>query len=125
VNLGVVGQSVERISIDYAITLLTDGGAEVRIETTFSIRLPGRDVAVVEPEHLVGGSAWLAAVLHEMITEASVSEKTGTLMLGFANGTRLEVVAHESYEAWTYAGSDGSKVVAVAGGGASSWSPEP
>jgi hypothetical protein len=124
VNLGIAGQSVERISFDYAVTLQTDGGAEIRIETEFSLRMPSGEVDVVEPERLGGGAERLTAILHEMITGASVAESDGTLVLEFVNRVELQVSSSEAYEAWTFTAPGGLKVVALPGGGVTSWDPE-
>jgi hypothetical protein len=120
-KLDVTGQSIERVSFDYAVTLLTDSGAEFRVETSFSLRTPNGEVLVVDPERPASGAEQLAAILHEMITDACVTENSGVLVLDFVNGTRLEVASNESYEAWAFTGTDGLKIVAQPGGGVSTW----
>ena len=121
VNLGIAGQSIERVSLDYAVSLLTDGGAEVRIESSFWFRTPTGEVVLVDPEMPGQGVEKFLAMLHQMITEASVVEGTGTLVIEVVNGTRLEVAADESYEAWTFNDTDGLKIVALPGGGIATW----
>ena len=107
---------------DYAITLLTDKGAEIRIETDFSLRNPGGPIAVtISPEMRDQAAVILPAVLHETIRAAAASNETGTLVLDFVHGVRLEVAANPDYEAWTVAAENGSKVVALPGGGLSTW----
>jgi len=125
VNLGIVGQSVERVSFDYAVTLLTDDGAEIRIETVFSLRAPSGESVVVDPSQPGrGAELMMASILHNMITGVAVDEEVGSLVLDLMNGARLEVAPSESYEAWTFTGDHGLRVVAQPGGGVSTWGSE-
>lgn len=123
-NLGIVGQSIERVSLDYAVTVLTDGGAEIRIETVFTVRASSGESVLVDPVRPGRGAELITAILHERITGAAVEEGTGSLALDLMNGSRLEVAPSESYEAWTFAGDHGLRVVAQPGGGISTWGLE-
>lgn len=123
-NLGIVGQSVERVSFDYAVTLLTDGGAEIRIETAFSLRAPSGESVVVDPSQPGRGTELVISILHNMITGVTVEEQVGSLVLDLMNGARLEVAPTESYEAWTFTGDHGLRIVAQPGGGVSMWGSE-
>ncbi|MCW2540071.1 MAG: hypothetical protein JWN95_1796 [Frankiales bacterium] len=123
-NLRIVGQSIERVSFDYAVTVLTDGGAEIRIETAFSLRAPSGESVVVDPSQPGRATELMTSLLHNMITGAEVNEESGTLVLDLMNGTRLEVGPSKSYEAWTFTGECGLKAVARPGGGVSTWTPD-
>lgn len=124
VNLGIVGQSVERVSFDYAVTVMTDGGAEIRIETAFTVRAPSGESVLVDPERPGKGAELITAILHDMITGAAAEDEIGSLVLDLMNGSRLEVAPSESYEAWAFTGDHGLRVVAQPGGGISTWGLE-
>jgi hypothetical protein len=121
-NLDISGQSVQSVSIDYAFTLRTDGDAEIRIETAFSVRDAAGGFVVGDPGQLGSNAGRVVAVLHETVADA-MADDDGNLVLDFVNGLRITVECDESYEAWTFAGPDGRKLVAQAGGGVSEWSP--
>jgi hypothetical protein len=122
VNLELSGQSVRSIALDYAVTLVLDGGVEIRIATAFSVRAPSGQVVQIDPEQLGPGLEHIVDVLHGTVTDA-VAQESGTLVLDFDNGAQLEVAPDDSYEAWTLAGSHGQKVVAGPGGELSTWGP--
>lgn len=120
-NLGIAGDCVERVVFDFAVTLITDNGAEIRIETTLSLRLTDGTVIVVDPSKPAESIALVPSVLHEMITEASAADDTGALALEFVHGSRIEVLPSEKYEAWSFTARDGGRAVATSGGGLSTW----
>lgn len=122
VNLGVVGQSIERVVFDFGVTLISDDGAEIRIETAFTLRTLEGAIVVIDPAELGESAAVLPAVLHEMITRATADEVTGSLELEFVHGSRVEVLPSDAYEAWSFTAQDGSRAVALPGGGLSTWS---
>jgi uncharacterized protein DUF6188 len=123
VNLGIAGQSIERVCIDHAVTLLTNDGAEIRIETVFSLRTPGGELLLVDPERPGQTGEAVPWMLHEVIAGATADD-IGTLILDLINGTRLEVAPNDSYEAWGLTRRDGFKLVARPGGGLSTWAPD-
>lgn len=70
VELGVNGQQVTRLCFDHAVTLLTDGLVEMRIETRLPIHAPN-DVAppiIVSPDEPEVGR--LLMVLHRPVTDS-------------------------------------------------------
>jgi hypothetical protein len=121
VKLGIVGQSVERVSFDYAVTLLTNAGAEIKIETAFSLRGPRKQTIFVDPIRPVGATELTISILHMKLADATVDQVAGSVVLIFDNCARLEGPADESYEAWTFAGDNGIKIVSQPGGGVNTW----
>lgn len=124
-NPRIAGQSVERVSFDYAVTLLTDQGVELRIETGFSLLTPDGDIHLIDPQRIGNQAEYVIAALHETITVATIEDRTGELTLEFISGRRIQVDSNESYEAWTLAGPGGAKFVSLPGGGLGTWRSEP
>lgn len=119
-NLGIAGESVERVALDFGIMLITDNGAEIRIEAAFTLRSANGTV-VVDPAQPTDSVAIVPSVLHEMIADATAVDDTGVLALEFVHGARIEVLPSAKYEAWTFVRRDGMRVVATPGGGLSIW----
>lgn len=115
-----VGQSPERVSFDYAVTLAVSGGNEVRIECVMSVHTGRGDVVRVEPRSCAEGGIWLIGLLRREVTEGVVGAG-GDLRIEFVGGVVLECVADPDYEAWTLTGPKGETVVAVPGGGVERW----
>ncbi|MGH3799086.1 MAG: DUF6188 family protein [Pseudonocardiaceae bacterium] len=121
-KLGLEGQSVTHETVDYAVTLNTNAGFEIRIETDFFLSTPEGNFDL-SPDSSDTQAAQGRALLHQTVT-SSVAEESGVLSLDFSNGLRLRVDPHDSYEAWTVAGPGGMKVVSMPGGELAVWSPE-
>jgi hypothetical protein len=121
VPLDLIGQRIERILLDYAISLLTDRGVEIKLETPFTLSTAGQLTETVDPARPASGMARLVGLLHQVVTEASVLEGTGTLLLAFSGGLGVQIDPAESYEAWTIAGPDGVISVSLPGGGYANW----
>jgi hypothetical protein len=117
VNLGIVGHFIERVSFDYAVVLLTDEGAEIRIESEFLLKTSHGVTVEVNPGAQANLTALLPAILHDVITTATAGDDTGALVLEFSHGARMEVPPDHLYEAWTLATPHGLRVVAPPGGG--------
>jgi len=62
-----------------------------------------------------------ALVLIGKTVSKALAQGDGGLGVTFADGTELSVPPDPSYEAWEFAGSDGSIVVSLAGGGLTTW----
>lgn len=120
-NLGIVGRSVERVVFDFGVTLITDHGAEIRIETAFTLRTSDGASVVIDPTEPSDSAAVLPSVLHEMITGATADDSTGSLDLEFVHGGRLQVLPSDTYEAWSLTTQGGMRVLALPGGGLSTW----
>jgi hypothetical protein len=121
-KLGLEGQSVTHETIDYTVSLNTDAGFEIRIETDFSLRTPEGNFDL-SPESSDMQTDRLQALLHQTVT-SSIAEESGALSLDFSDGSRLHVGSHDSYEAWTVAGPGGMKVVSMPGGELAVWPPD-
>ena len=121
-NLGIAGQAISRIGFDFAIILLTDDGAEIRIESELSIRSPSGDIHILDPEHSGGNASQVLSLLHGVVRRATADETTGELSLEFDDGSQLRVDPDDDYEAWTFAGRKGEKCVSLPGGGLGLWS---
>ena len=118
-ELELEGQRVTQESVDFAVSLRTDAGYEVRIETDFSMHTPNGDfdfslgTSSLEPDKF-------PSLLQHTVT-SSVAEKSGGMVLGFDDGASLRVEPHEEYEAWTIAGPHGKKIVCMPGGEVAVW----
>lgn len=120
-NLGIAGQSVERVAFDFGVTLITDDDSEIRIETAFTLRALDGASFLIDPAKPGDSAAVLTSVLHEMITGATANDATGSLDLEFVHGGRIEVLPNDAYEAWSFTTRDGARAVALPGGGLSTW----
>jgi len=119
-KLAIAGHSISRISFDYAFSLSTADGAELRIETAFEFIVGDERPALVEPSCAVEQSRALVRLLHREI-EASHITETGELLLRIEGGTTIRVSPHDEFEAWTFAGANGEKAVCMPGGVLATW----
>jgi hypothetical protein len=119
-ELPLAGQAVSRVAFDYAVTLWTDGGGELRVETPFTITGGGGAAVRVVPAAAAGSAALLVGLLKINVETASVADD-GTLRLRLAGGGTIEVGPDEQFEAWTFAGPKGEKAVCMPGGGLTTW----
>jgi hypothetical protein len=113
--LGLVGQVVSRVEFDYAVSLLTEDGCVLRIETTFTL-----SAALVNPADAAGHAEALVGLLHCRI-EAAEASQSGALRLRFDGDRELSVEPDARYEAWTLAAPGGVHVVCTPGGGVTTW----
>ena len=103
-SLGLTGQHARAAVADFAVTITTYEGFELRIESDFDFTHDS-----------------LASIDGRTILSATTSEH-GTLSVEFDNDMRLVVRPDESYEAWTLAGPNGIIAVCTPGGGLTVWS---
>lgn len=120
---GIAAQTIDRPVFDYAVTLLTTEGSEIRLETRFFIHDPEGNEWVYDPEAMAPNTAALLSLLHDKVDTADADEVTGRLSLEFRSGSRLEAHPHPAFEAWTYVGPGGERCVCLPGGGLSYWPP--
>ncbi|MGV9851227.1 DUF6188 family protein [Streptomyces sp. NPDC003442] len=120
-DLNLRGQSVTRVCFDAAFTLLTGEDYEVRVETSASIQVPGRDLALFDPESPDATAAQLVSLVHDTVTSAEVGS-AGDLLISFESGAELAVAPDSDYEAWGLVGPNGSRVVCMPGGEIARWS---
>lgn len=115
------GQEVSRICVDYAVTLQTADGAELRIETGFAVAASGAEpIVAVEPEHLGSAGAQVLALIRRRLVAAAIHD-SGRLELRFEGDARLLCEPNENFEAWTLSAPDGEIVVCLPGGGIARW----
>ncbi len=120
-DLGMGGQAIADVTADFTVSLRTDAGFEVRIETAFGVQAPGGAVN----EYVPGNSdvePQVEALRAQRVVHGAVDD-SGVLDIGFESGLAIRVVPDEAYEAWTVAGPQGMKVVCMPGGELASWSP--
>ena len=106
-DLGLKGQHARAAVADFAVTITTREGFELRIESDFDFTHES-----------------LASIDGRTILSARASDD-GTLTVDFDNNARLVVRPDLSYEAWTLAGPDGIIAVCTPGGGLTTWSTQP
>ncbi|MGW7455026.1 DUF6188 family protein [Streptomyces sp. NPDC054787] len=119
--LGLRARRVDRISVDFRLTLTLDGGWDIVLEAPTLLSAgpsrtsPGtllnpetQDVAAALP--LFGANALSA-----------VAFKSGTLRIVFDNGTHLTCSADTSFEAWQITGPGGWRFVSLPGGDLAVW----
>lgn len=120
VNLDLAGQSIMRVYFDYAITLITSGGGELRIANTVTVSGAEGLPLSIEPASAGPGAEAILRLLHQTLTAATADE-SGRLDLTLDTGITVRVEADAQYEAWTYAGPHGRKVVSLPGGELATW----
>ncbi|MFE4194430.1 DUF6188 family protein [Paenarthrobacter sp. NPDC056912] len=118
------GQQVNRISFDFAFTILTSEGVEIRFAQPFTLVNSSGTSCLIEPEHIDGGGARLFSLLRADIESASVDADKGSLMMHFASGGSLECQCHEYYEAWSVTTQAGEIWISQPGGGLAHWPPQ-
>ena len=122
-NLNLRGQAVARICFDAALTVLTSGDCELRVETESVLHLSTGDVVSFDPEFPDAAASHLVRLARDVITEAEVG-RSGDLMIEFESGTKLTVRPDEEYEAWGFVGPKGRRVTCLPGGEIAVWSGE-
>jgi hypothetical protein len=101
------GQRVSRVVLDFAVTITTYEGFELRIESG------------LQSTHQVMES------LHERAILSASASQEGTLTVEFDGDFEVVVSPDQSYEAWTLAGPHGIIAVCTPGGGLTTWSTQP
>lgn len=115
--------TIDQIVLGHAVSLVRvgDGGGTVTIEGDFTIRLAG-ETHQVSPEALTTSAAVLLGLLHQPVSDAVV-EVDGSLRLEVGTAT-VTVPPADAFEAWTYVGDDGRRVVCMPGGRLATWPQE-
>ena len=120
-EINIRARRIDAIDTQQGVTLVLSGGAAIRIECPFELAESAAASTTVDPENF-GADLWLGAILHGRVIEAATAdEDTGTLSIRFVGGLALTVAPDPRFEAWSAGWSDGSMVVALPGGGLSSW----
>ncbi|MGC4755631.1 DUF6188 family protein [Micromonospora trifolii] len=123
-DLNLQGETVTRVSFDAAITILTDGDYELRVETEAVVRTPAGEVLRFDPERSGAATVHLRQLVNDVITSAEVGD-AGDLLMGFESGAELSVAADSDYEAWGLVGSNGRRATCMPGGEIALWGEQP
>lgn len=124
-EIDIGARRVEEIDIEHAVTLVLTGGAGVRIESTFDLAEPAAAPITIDPENLSVDLGLGLTLRGRVVEAATADEETGMLSITFVGGLFLRVLPDPDFEAWSMTWSDGSTVVALPGGGLSSWGARP
>lgn len=115
------GRSVDRITIDAALTLellYPHPAVFITVRTAAILEEGGRSFSVLPQE-----PATLGAVLRLFrVVLSDVQIVQGTLVLSFQSGAALRVPADNEFEAWDIAAEDRSRLLSTPGGEISVWS---
>ena|SRR5450432_3013239 len=120
IPVSLTSQLVTRISFDYAITLLTEEGIELRLETQFTFTEPDSEPIVIDPERPDAAAMKVLSLRHKVIRAFDIAE-SGNLILAVESGSGIRTEPDDDYDAWTIAGLRGEKVVCLPGGGLAIW----
>lgn len=114
---------VEEIVTEYATILRFEGGASIRIEGLARISGPGRGT-ILHPQS-IRSDREVHALLGRIAESASADDESGALRISFEGGLILEVGPDPDFEPWVANWPDGTTVVALPGGGLSTWGAQP
>lgn len=118
---GIEGREISGICVDYAVTLQTHEGAELRIKTGFAVAASeAAAVVAAEPTRLGSAGAKVLTLIRQRVVAATIHD-SGRLELRFDGGGRLLCEPDEKFEAWTLSAPDGERLVCLPGGGLAHW----
>jgi hypothetical protein len=118
-DLGLRTQIIVAQRTVYSLSLETNQGFEIRIEGTFSLN--GRDMHYeIDPDRAAELDQVISLVGY--VIEGAFVEESGALNLDLEGDVHIHVEPDKQYEAWTFAGPRGEKVVCGPGGIMSCWS---
>ena len=122
-NLNLRGQAITRVCFDAALTLLTSGDCELRVENEATLKLSGGDHVSFDPEAPDVAAPHLVRLNGDVIAEAEAG-KAGDLVIEFESGTKLTVRPDDDYEAWGLVGPMGRRAICTPGGEIAVWGGE-
>lgn len=122
-NLNLRGQAITRVCFDAALTVLTSGHCEIRVETEAVLQVSDGDHVSFDPESPGIAAPRLFGLARDVINEAEVG-RLGNLVIEFESGTKLTVRPDEEYEAWGLVAPKGRRVTCMPGGEVAVWSEE-
>ena len=121
VEIDIRARRVDEVETERGVTLLLSGGATIRIECPFHLEESNAVSVMIDPENL-GADQRLGSMLRGRVVEAATAdEESGLLSVIFLGGLALTVPSDPDFEAWLTTAADGSVIVALPGGGLSSW----
>jgi hypothetical protein len=118
--LPIAGQTFSRVAFDYALSVYTDGGAEIRIEGSFDMRSGDSLPATLNPSDMAAEAPLILRNLQQPIRLANV-EESGQLTLKIGEELLLCIKPDMDYEAWEYVDAEERRVVCLPGGGIATW----
>lgn len=104
---------------DYAVSITTDGGTRLTIETDFTLERATDGAQLVAPEHVTTREP-LQSLVGQTIRDLSATDH-GRLVIGFSGGDTIVVEPDAAYEAWGIRAPNGFQVIAIPGGGVAVW----
>lgn len=120
-DINIRAHRVNEIDTEGGVTLVLSGGTAIRIECPFDLTDSGVASTTIDPQNL-SADLRLGSILSGRVVEvATADEGTGMLSVDFCGGLTLTVPPDANFEAWSTSWADGSMVVALPGGGLSSW----
>jgi hypothetical protein len=122
-DLGLAGQKVVSTESGYTAGIEFSGGSEIRVETAFTLGTDDGEHRFAPGERVEQAAARLGELVGRVVVAATAGDG-GVLQIDFEGGTRLLAEPDPDYEAWTFAGPDGTKVVCQPGGGLAVWSAQ-
>lgn len=117
-DLGLDGQQVTAQQSDFSLTLRTDRGSEFQVETAYTVQTASGVISVVPGQP---AEQEPPSFLEQHIRSATASD-SGRLEVVFDSGAVLRVEPDPDFEAWTFVGPDGRRVVSMAEGELAVWS---
>lgn len=112
---------IDDVRTEHDVTLVVSGGAVVRIECPFDLTESPVTSTTVDPENLGADRQFELTLRGKVIDAATADEELGSLSISFLGGLALTVPSDPRFEAWAARWEDGSMVIALPGGGLSSW----
>ncbi|MGI5194731.1 DUF6188 family protein [Streptomyces sp. CA-288835] len=122
-NLNLRGEAVIRVCFDAALTILTSGDCELRVEGEAVLHVPGGDRVAFDPCTPDIVAPYLVRLARDVISQAEVGN-SGELGLEFESGVKLTVQPDDDYEAWGLVGPRRRRVICTPGGEIAVWSEE-
>ncbi|MER5218929.1 DUF6188 family protein [Streptomyces flaveus] len=122
-NLNLRGEAVTRICFDAALTILTSGECELRVEGKAVLHVPDGDRVSFDPCAPDIVAPHLVRLARDVISEAEVGN-SGELAIEFESGVKLTVQPDDDYEAWGLVGPKRRRVICTPGGEIAVWSGE-
>nr|WP_280763846.1 DUF6188 family protein [Prescottella agglutinans] len=110
---------VTEVGFGYAVSVTTDRGTRLTIETAFTIHTASGGAQLVHPENVTRGEP-LQSLVGQWVRHLSVTDG-GRLVVGFSGGETIVVEPDGDYEAWGIRAPNGFQVIALPGGGVAVW----
>ena len=103
------------VSFDSSVYVFFNNAGQIHIETKLSLTDSNGTQPWAEGKPLeVTGS--LVDLMRATVQDVDINESTGTLAIRFQDGRRIDVAPDDDYEAWSYAGARGHKIICRPGG---------